>query len=197
MRLNGSAYVVAAAGIVVAFVVYQTWFNETRKVLRRLRDIEIALTAPPREADVPRFARIARLRRYLADDIRLKAGSASDITSREALMTIVAGWKPPEAGIEVHFIDVQIRVEDDKSAALALMTVVVDGVEERTGNPTQDTSAATVTLRKQEGEWVVAAAEAREVPVRRQSSHRRDHPAGVLALLQRDDHGLPDRLSAR
>lgn len=196
MRLSGSAYVVAAAGVVVAFIVYQVWFNETRKVLRRLRDIEIALTAPPREADVARFARIARLRRYLASDMHFKAGSASEITSREALMTIVAGWKPPETGIEVHFIDVQIRVEDDKTAALALMTVIVDGVEERTGDPTQDTSAATVTLRKQDGEWVVAAAEAREVPVRRQSSHRGDHPAAVRALLQRHDQRLPDRLAA-
>src|SRR5262249_7769849 len=167
---NGSVYVVAAFTLIAAFIVYQVWFSDTRKVLRRLREIEIALSAPAQEPEYARLARMARLRKWLAEDLRLRAGTtASEVVSRDAVLAVLGAWRPPPGGIEVHFLDVQIKIGDDKTSADVVMTIEVDRSEPNaSGSSTaaQETSAASAMLVKRDGEWVVTTAESRENPVK-------------------------------
>src|SRR5438445_10750627 len=91
MKTNGSVYVAAVFAVLVGYFSYQWWFNPARAVKRRLGEVAAALSAPARETEVNRLARLAQLRRYLAADIHLRAaGSAPEITSRDGVLAIVS-----------------------------------------------------------------------------------------------------------
>jgi uncharacterized protein DUF4440 len=156
---NGT--VVAAICFVAlgGFLAYQSWFNPTRAVQRRLSEIAAALSMPDHEAPAARATRAARLRRYLADDLRVHTASG-EITSRDQIVGAVAAFAPPPGGWDVQFVDVQVRVNHDSNAdADAYLTVEVNGRDERTGQPTVDRRDAAVTMKKIDGEWVVTSAD--------------------------------------
>ncbi len=141
------------------FLVYQWWFNPTRAVQRRLSDIAATLSMPDGEPAMARAARAARLRRYLADDIRVRT-AAGELTSRDQIVGAIAAFPPPPGGWNVQFVDVQVRVNHDTDQdADAYVTVELNGRDEKTGQPTVDRRDAAVTMKKIDGEWVVATAD--------------------------------------
>jgi hypothetical protein len=159
MRSNGSKYVVAVFGVLAVYFVYVWWFSPTRAVKRQLGRLAATLSVPANEGDVARIARVAQLRRYLADDIHLTLGRGDvDITSRDALVGAVAALRPPASGWDVQFVDVQVTV-DSESAARAFMTVEVRSEDARTGERSLDAREARLTLANREGEWVITTAE--------------------------------------
>jgi hypothetical protein len=162
MNRNGSIYVVVVFAVVAGYFTYQWWYNPTRAVQRRLGELATALSVDDHEPDVSRLTRLAELRRYLAADVRVRPGSSGpDITSRDALVGLIAGWTPPPGGWNVQFVDVQVTMESER-AARASMTVEVNGRDAQTGQPTVDAREGYVNLAKRDGEWVVTNAEARE-----------------------------------
>lgn len=162
MKSNGTAIAAICFGALAAFFVYQWWFNPTRAVQRRLSEIASALSAPDNEPPMSRIGRAAQLRKYLAEDVRIRAGS-SELTSRDQIVGLVSAFTPPPGGWNVQFVDVQVRVNHDTNAdADAYMTVEINSVDPRTGQPTVDGREAAVTMKKVDGEWVLATAETKE-----------------------------------
>ena len=162
MKSTGTAVASVCFGALIAFFVYQWWFNPTRAVQRRLNEIAAALSAPDNEPPVARIGRAAQLRKYLADDIRVQVGTR-ELTSRDQIVGAVGAFTPPPGGWNVQFVDVQIRVNHDTSAdADAYMTVEVNARDPQTSQPTVDAREAAATLKKVDGEWVIATAETRE-----------------------------------
>jgi hypothetical protein len=107
---NGSKYVTVVFALLVGYFSYQWWFNQNRVVKRRLGELAATLSVPPGEADLDRLARLARLRQFLADDVRVINGrSGPEISSREAVMAAAAGWKP-DRGASVDFIDTDVKL---------------------------------------------------------------------------------------
>jgi len=162
MKSNGTAVAAVCFTALAAFFVYQWWFNPTRAVQRRLSEIAAALSVPDNEPPMGRVGRAAQLRKYLAEDIRVRTGS-SELTSRDQIVGLVAAFTPPPGGWNIQFVDVQVRVNHDTSVdADAYMTVEINGIDPRTGQPTVDAREASVTMKKIEGEWVLATAETKE-----------------------------------
>lgn len=162
MKSNGTAVAAVLFAVLVAFFAYQWWFNPTREVQRRLNDIATALSVPEAEPPVARVARAAQLRKYLAADIRVKTGGA-ELASRDEIVGAVTAFSAPPGGWNVQFVDVQIGVDHaTQAAADVYMTVEINGRDARTGQPTVDAREAAVTMRKEGGEWVVAAAETKD-----------------------------------
>lgn len=162
MRSNGTAVAAVCFAALAAFFVYQWWFNPTRAVQRRLNEIASALTVPDNEPPMARIGRAAQLRKYLAADIRIHAG-ASDLTSRDQIVGLVSAFTPPPGGWNIQFVDVQVRVNHDTNAdADVYMTVEINGIDRRTNQPTVDAREATATMKKLNGEWVLATAETKE-----------------------------------
>jgi hypothetical protein len=162
VKSTGTAVASISFAALLAFFVYQTWFNPTRAVQRRLSEIAAALSMPDHEPPVNRIGRVAQLRKFLSPDIRIHAGTA-DITSRDQVVGIVSAIAAPPGGLNVQFVDVQVRVNHDTGVdADAYMTVELNGKDSETGQPTAETHEASVTLKKIDGEWVVATAEAKE-----------------------------------
>jgi hypothetical protein len=121
-----------------------------------------ALSAPEGEADTVRLARLARLRGYLADDLRVRAG-AQEIRSRDAAVAMAASWRPPPGSGDVHFADVQVFIESE-DAAHAYLAVELTSLNRESGHPTVDSRDASVSLAKRGGEWVITTAESKEMP---------------------------------
>ena len=165
MKTNGSVYVGVVFAALFAYFGYQWWFNPSRAVKHRLGEVAAALSVPESETDIARIARLARLRGYLADEVRLRAG-AEEITSRDTAVAIAAGWKPPPGSGDVHFADVQVFIESDATAH-AYLAVELTRIDRPTGQPTVDSLDASVGLARRNGEWVITAAESKQPPAAR------------------------------
>jgi hypothetical protein len=162
VKTNGSKYVTAVFALLAAYFAYQWWFNQNRVVKRRLGELAAAVSAPPHEADLERVTRLARLRQYLADDIKIRRGrSGQELSSREAVMAAAAGWKP-DAGGDVAFVDVDVKIEGEKARAYA--TAELTTRDAQTEEPTTDSREAMLSLIKREGTWVVSAVDVQDPP---------------------------------
>ena len=162
MRSNGSVYVAVVFAALVGYFGYQWWFNPSRAVKHRLGEVAAALSVPESETDIARVARLAQLRRYLAEDLSLRIG-ADEIKSRDAAVAIAAGWKPQPGSGDVHFADVQVFIESE-NAAHAYLAVELTSLDRESGRATVDARDASVSIGKRNGEWVITAAESKEMP---------------------------------
>lgn len=160
MKSNGSVYVSAVFVLLIGYFSYQWWFNQNRVVKRRLGELAAALSVPATEADLERVARLARLRQYLAEDIKVTGGrSGQELSSRDAVMAAAAGWKPDRGG-SVDFVDVDVKVDADTARAYA--TAEVSTRDPRTNEQTIDAREAQLSLVQRDGVWVVSAAELKD-----------------------------------
>ena len=160
MKSTGTLVAAICFAALGGFFVYQWWFNPTREVQRRLNDIAAAISIPDNEAPAVRIARVAQLRKYLAEDIRVRGGDGSEFASRDQIVGVVSALAAPAGGWNVQFVDVQVRVNHNTDTdADAYLTVEINGRDPRTGQPTADSRDAAVTMKKMNGEWVVATAE--------------------------------------
>jgi hypothetical protein len=162
MKTNGSVYVAVVFAALIGYFGYQWWLNPARAVKQRLGEVAAALSVPEGETEIAHVARLAQLRRYLADDLRIRAG-AQEISSRETALAIAAGWRPEPGSGDVHFADVQVFIESD-TAAHAYLAVELTSIDKPTGQPTVDSRDASVSLARRDGEWVITAAESKEMP---------------------------------
>ena len=159
MRSSGTKYVVAVFALLAAYFVYVWWFSPARAIKRQLGRLAATLSAPANDNELARVARIAQLRRYFAEHVRVTIGKGDlEITSRDTLMAAVAGMRPPASGRDVQFVDVQITM-DSNTEARAYMTVEVTSRDARTGERSLDARDARLTLANREGEWVITTAE--------------------------------------
>jgi hypothetical protein len=163
MKHNGSVYVAAVFAILFGYFAYQWWFNPSRAVKRRVGEVAATLSMPANETQVAKAARLGRLRRYLAANVRVRAaGTAHDLTSREDVLAAAAVWKPSADGWDVHFADLHIALESRETARVYLTAELT--TPNAQGQPVVDTRDAAVALALRDGEWIVTEAEIKEPP---------------------------------
>ena len=165
VKSNGSVYVAVVFAALFSYFGYQWWFNPARVVKHRLGEVAAALSVPGGETDISRVARLAQLRRYLADDLRVRVGG-QDIASRDAALAAAAGWKPQPGSGAVHFADTQIFIESE-TAAHAYLAVELTSLDRESGHAIVDSRDASVGLAKRNGEWVITTVESKEMPAAR------------------------------
>jgi hypothetical protein len=166
MKSHGSIYVAVCFAVLFGYFGYQWWLNPARAVKHRLGEVAAALSVPENESDLARVTRLAQLRRYLGDDLRIKIASIPDVVSRDVALAAAGAWRPPPGSGSVRFADVQVFI-DSEAAAHAYLAVQLTSADRESGQPTIDSRDASVGLAKRNGEWVVTTAEAKELPERR------------------------------
>jgi hypothetical protein len=162
MNSNGSVYVAAVLAALFGYFGYQWWFNPSRAVKHRLGEVAAALSVPENEGDIARVNRLAQLRRCLAEDVRVKAGT-EEIRSRDTAMAIAGRWRPAAGSGDVHFADVQVFMESENTAH-AYLGVELSSLDRESGHAVVDTRDASVSLERRDGEWVITAAESKQPP---------------------------------
>lgn len=158
MKSNGSIYVAVVIAALAGYLTYQWWFNPARAMKRRLGEIAATLSVPAPDSDIARIERLAQLRNFLADDVRVEIRGAQPIETRDAVLAIVGGFRPAPGGIDVNFIDTQVSVES-AAQGRAYLTVEVTTPDRQTGERTVDRRDAMVTLARRADQWVVTSAE--------------------------------------
>jgi len=162
MKTNGSVYVALVFVALFGYFGYQWWLNPARAAKQRLGEVAFALSVPENETDIARIGRLAQLRKYLDEDLRLTIGG-KEIRSRDAAVGIAAGWKPQAGSGDVHFADVQLFIESETTAH-AYLAVELTSLDRDSGRPTVDSRDASVSMARKNGEWVITAAESKEMP---------------------------------
>jgi hypothetical protein len=142
---------------VIAFLAHQWWRNEEHAITRRLDGLAATLSAPASDADLARLTRVAQLRGYFAEDVRIRFGS-QEVSSRDELIGFLGRWTPPPGGLTVKFVDVKVAMGDGETAQVYL-TAKLSGRDAPTGEPTVDAREANVTMAKRGGEWVLTGVE--------------------------------------
>ena len=164
MKSQGSIYVALVFAALFGYFGYQWWFNPARAVKQRLGEVAGALSIPDGEAGMARIARLARLRGFLAEDLRLRPGTGTEeIRSRDTALAIAASWKPEAGSGDVHFADVQVFIESE-TAAHAYLAIELKRTDRASGQPTVDLTDASVDLEKRNDVWVITKAESKAAP---------------------------------
>jgi hypothetical protein len=165
MKSNGSVYVSLVFAALLGYFAYQWWFNPARAIKQRLGQVAAALSVPAPDSDIARLERLAQLRTYLADDVRIDVAGAQLISSRDAVLGIVGSFRPAAGGIDVQFVDTQVTV-DSADQGRAYLTVEVATPDRQTGERSIDSREAAVTLARRGREWVITSAESKQPPTR-------------------------------
>lgn len=166
MKKNGSVYVAVVFAVLFGYFGYQWWFNPARAVKLRIGEVAAVLSVPENESDLARVTRLARLRRYLAEDLRITIGTVPERVSRDLALAAAGSWRPHPGSGDVRFADVQVFIES-ATAAHAYLAVQLTSVDRESGQPTIDSRDASVGLAKRDGEWVITTAESKGLPERR------------------------------
>ena len=149
--------------VAIAFLIYQWWPSPERAIKNRLGGLAKTLSVPANDGDLGRVTRVAELRHYFAQDVRVRAGaSGPEITSRDALLGLIGAWTPPPGGWTIEFVDVQVTLGQQATSARVYLTAKVSGHDARTSEPTLDAREANFSMAKQDGDWVVTSVEAAE-----------------------------------
>jgi hypothetical protein len=163
MKANGSIYVSMVFAVLIGYFSYQWWFNPHREIKRRLGQIAVTLSIPANETDLGRVARLAQLRQYLANEVRVRAGrSGPEFSSRDAVVAAASGWTPA-GGWNVDFVDVDVKV-DSNDAARAYVTVDTTMRDPETGQQTLDSREAQLALAQEDGEWLIREVDVKDPP---------------------------------
>jgi hypothetical protein len=101
VKSNGSIYVALVIAALAGYFTYQWWFNPTRAIKRRLGEVAAALSVPAPDSDIARIERLAQLRSFLADDVRVEVRGEQPIETRDAVLAIVGGFRPAAAGARI------------------------------------------------------------------------------------------------
>jgi len=160
---KGTTYVAIVAVALTGYFVYQTWFNPSRAVKRRLGEIAGALSMPENEAEIDRIARLSRLRSYLANDVKVLALGVN-VDGNGTVVGVLAPLRPPKGGVDIQSVDVQVSVDSDSTARAGLM-LEVNTHDPATGEWRAEQHETIASFEKRSGEWIVVRAEIR--PARR------------------------------
>ncbi len=137
---------------------YLWWPGEERIIRGRLDSLAETLADAPGDAGLAQVARVAGLAGYFAPDVRIRFGTQA-IESREMLLGLMSRWTPPSGGFSVEFVDVTVTLQEPPQTAEVYLTAKLSSRDPRTGGPTVDAREALVTMRKLDGEWVIASVE--------------------------------------
>jgi hypothetical protein len=160
VKANGSVYVAVVFAVLFGYFGYQWWFNPARAIKGRLGELAAVLSVVPGETDSARVMRLAKVGRYLAEDVRLGVGTPPvEFGPRGALLSGLASWAPP-GGADVQFADLQVAI-DSESEARVQTSVELTTRDPQTGQPTVDARDVNIRVTLQAGGWVVAGADSK------------------------------------
>jgi hypothetical protein len=161
MKSNGSVYVAVVFTVLFGYFGYQWWFNPARAIKGRLGELAAVLSVSPNEADAGRLTRLAKVRRYLTEDARIRVGTPPvEFGPRDALLGGLSSWAPP-GGADVQFVDLQVSIDSDTEARVQT-SVELTTRDPRTGQPDVDARDVNISVALRDGVWIVTGVDTKD-----------------------------------
>jgi hypothetical protein len=147
--------------------------GQERRIARRLDELAGAASADgPAESPVARMAAAGRVGRYFTEDVRVEADGALWSQGRDAVVALAAQGRAAIDQLHVRVSDVEVTLSGSDSAT-AYLTLVVSGaartgpdgapagISGRTPSPDGilDARELLLTLRRVDGDWLIAGVE--------------------------------------
>jgi ketosteroid isomerase-like protein len=144
----------------VALVVYLLMPGEERRVRGRLDALAETLGTPPKEPDLARLARVARLRGYFADDavIYFLGERHEPIRGRDEIVGLAHGALTQLGPFSVELQNVRIAIGEAGSVADVHLEGRLVSRDPEADPATLDARSASLTLTKIDGTWLVSSA---------------------------------------
>jgi hypothetical protein len=131
------------------------WPDERTAITRRLHELAALASAPEQDDTLGRVANLAALRRYLAQDVTIDAGTGvPPIKGRDALLGLAA--RGQTAGIELALADVQVHIERNGLATVYLTATLTRRGAARDGI---DARELLLSMQKANGQWIISRVE--------------------------------------
>lgn len=163
---------IAIVAIALAVAGYRWWSSDERAIRGQLSTVAAALSGTSGNDTFAEIGRLATLRRALAPDLHVSAGSAPaeaglgvgrprEIEGRDQALALISRWTSPPGGISVAFVDEQVTIGSDRTRAQVYCTATVTsrGVS---GERTIDARELTIGFTKVAGDWLVASVRSEE-----------------------------------
>jgi ketosteroid isomerase-like protein len=145
--------VAAVLVLVVAFVFWQFWPSETRKIRRKLDALAAVVNERPVDG-LTQVARTARLAQFFTEDVVVEPGrGAGPIHGRERLIAL-ASRAPTDEAFRLAFVDISISIDGDASAT-AHLTATASSRDSETGQADVDAREVELQFRKA-NDWQIS-----------------------------------------
>ena len=164
MKRDFSGTAVAAVILLAMLggLVYRYWPSEERSIRRHLSNLAAALSLPDSDREVATITRFAAMREYFHPDVRIVL-DGREILSREALIRLLAQWRPPPGGVVVDVSDVRVVLASDERTASVDLNASASWRDAVTREKTIDRRTFALAMTKASGDWVISTANGRAV----------------------------------
>ena len=150
--------VAALAVCLLGYAGYRVfWPGEEARLRAAMNALAEIASTPEAEGDLPRIARVQRIREYLVEDLLVQVEGGPVFGGREAIVGALA--TASAAGpVRVRFADVAIGMDADERRATVAATVEVQQPDPRGGVDNVDAREVEMTWVRPESSWMLSAA---------------------------------------
>ena len=161
-RARGSAWWTVATVLLLALsaAVVLLRHSDERQIKKQMAALAEAVSVPAREGDIPRLARAQRVRKALAPDVtvRFEREGWPPVEGRDAVAGLVARrWPQTDGGVTVELRDLAVHVDSETGLADVRFRARVVSQDAGAEPTTLDGRMVALTLRKIDGDWLVAS----------------------------------------
>lgn len=151
------AAAVLIAGV-LAYAGYRVfWPGEDGRLRGSLHALAGIASSPDQEGDLPRLARVQRIREYLVEDLLVEVEDGPVMGGREAIVGALAQASSTRA-VRVRFADVDVTMAPDERSADVRATIEVRRADPRSGVEDVDAREVQMTWVRPERSWVLQRA---------------------------------------
>lgn len=155
-RLLIAVAVVLAGGL--AYVGYRVlWPTEEDRLRAAMDALASTATTPDVEGDLPRLARVQRIREFLVEKLLVEVEGGPVLGGREALVGALA-QASAVGPLHVRLTDVTVRLEPGARTAAVTATVEVERRDPRSGQHDVDAREVEMTWIRPDSSWLLEAA---------------------------------------
>jgi hypothetical protein len=150
--------IAALAACLLAYAGYRVfWPDEGGRLRAAMNALAGIASTPEAEGDLPRIARVQRIRGYMIEDVLVQVEGGPVFGGREAIVGALA-TASAVGPVRVRFADVMVDMDADQRRATVTATVELEQPDPRSGVAILDAREVEMTWVRPESSWMLSAA---------------------------------------
>ena len=155
--------VLFALVLVGSLLGYRWWTSPERQIRRVLAGVAEALSHEAPASALGAVAAVSSLQQYFSQDVTVESTRpAAVLNGRDAVLATAARLRSFTPAMRVEFVDLQIALAGDSQSADVTCTAMAT-LQDRAGQESVDAREVIITMRIEDGRWVITRGRAIEV----------------------------------